>query len=204
VAAGDLTTLASVREFLRIPTAQTDADALLTTLIAQASSVIEQYTSREFAPESTGSQTRTFQYHGGSGILYLIPWDLRSVTLMQIDTETDSPQTLTADEDYFLMPRRAPGGVYEYVELRGLAAGSRAAGAALKPWREVEITGTWGYSAVPDAVKLAANMLVAFWWRQHSAVPGRELAGEGDRFGPVNMPSGVMQLLAPYRVVGFG
>jgi hypothetical protein len=74
----------------------------------------------------------------------------------------------------------------------------------LKPWREVTVTGTWGFAAIPADVVAAANMLVAFWWRNQSTVPGQSLNGEGDRYGPVSMPSAVLQILAPYRVIGFG
>jgi uncharacterized phiE125 gp8 family phage protein len=204
VAAGDLTTLASVREFLRLSDAtQTDMDALLTTFVGQASKAIHRHTGREFAPLSTASQTRIFAYHGG-GRLYFSPYDLRAATSVQIDTDGDSPTTLTADSDYFLFPRNANDGVYEWMELRGFEPSARASNNALKPWREVTIIGTWGFDAVPADVKTAANMLIAFWYRQHSALSGVDLAGEGDRFGPVTWPTAVRQLLDPYRVVGFG
>jgi hypothetical protein len=206
VAAGDLTTLADVRQFVGKPSdsaEQTEDDALLMALIAQASKAIHRYTGREFASTATDPATRVFAYHGG-GRLYLTPYDLRSVTSVQIDTESDNPFTLTADADYFLFPRNAPDGVYEWLELHDLEPASKTSANQTKPWREVEITGTWGFESVPDDVKLAANMQVAFLWRQHSTVPGNDLAGEGDRFGPVNLCSGAMQLLAPYRVVSFG
>lgn len=206
MAAGDLTTLASVREFLRISdSSQTDMDAALTTMIGQASKAIHHHTGREFAPLSTASQARIFEYYGG-GVLFLTPYDAKTVTSVQIDTDSDSPTTLVEDSDYFLKPRGAFQGVYTHIELRGYepAAKSSTAAFASKPWREVTVTGTWGFASVPSDVAVACNMLVAFWYRNHSAPAGRDLANDGDRFGPVNMPTGVMQLLAPYRVLGFG
>lgn len=202
MAAGDLTTLANVRSFLRLPTAQTDGDALLATFITAVSAAIRTYTGREFSATDTGSHTRLFRYFGG-GMLFLDRSDLRSVSAVSIDTETSSSTALVLNEDYFLLPRGARDGVYEAVELRGYATGSHVGG-NIKPWREVSITGLWGFSSVPKDVETAANMYVAHWMRNHSTVPGRDLAGEGDRFGAVNMPSGVMQLLAPYRVIAFG
>lgn len=202
MATGDLTSLANVRSFLRIPDAQTSSDTLLTTLVSQASRAIKKHTGRDFAPDETGSVARVFHYYGG-GLLYFTPFDCRTVTAVSIDTDTDGPLTLTVDDDYTLLPVTVPDGVYECMELKGQYAGSRQAN-GLKSWREVTVTGTWGFASVPADIAVAANMLVAFWYRQHSAVPGSDLAGEGDRFGPVNMPTGVMQLLAPYRVVGFG
>ena len=204
MATGDLTTLASVRELLRTPTAQTDADALLTTLIAQASAMIRMYTGREFASSTgTASATRIFQYFGG-GLLVLDRSDLVSVTSVTIDTETTAPLTLTADEDYYLMPVGGRDGVYDSIELRGIETDARAAGDLVKPWREVTIVGVWGFSAVPADVKLAANLTVAHIYRQLSSVPGNDLAGEGDRYGPVALPSAAMFLLSPYRHIGFG
>lgn len=204
MAAGDLTTLASVREFLRITdAAQTGSDDLLTAFIAQASKAIHRHTGREFAPLSTSPQTRIFTYYGG-GRLYFTPYDLATVTSVQIDTDGSSPTTLTEDEDYYLFPRNVNDGVYEYAELRGCEPAPKSSSNVTRPWREVTIAGTWGFASVPADVKTAANMLVAFWFRQHSTVPGNTLAGEGDRFGPVSWPSGVLQLLASYRVIGFG
>lgn len=206
MAAGDLTDLASVREFLRITDAdQTGADTFLTALIAQASRAIHKHTAREFAPLSTASQTRVFAYHGG-GRLFFTPHDLRAATSVQIDTDSDNPTTLTADEDYYLFPRGASpiDGVYEYMELRGCEPAAKSSSSLVRPWREITVVGTWGFASVPADVKTAANMLIAFWYRQHSTVPGNTLAGEGDRFGPVSWPSGVLQLLASYRVIGFG
>lgn len=204
MAAGDLTDLASVRAFLRITdAAQTGSDTLLTALIAQASRAIHKHTGREFAPLETGSQTRVFAYHGG-GRMYFTPYDARSVTSVEIDTDGDNPTALTVDEDYYLFPRNAPDGVYEHMELRGCEPARKTSANPVRPWREVTVVGTWGFAAVPADVKTAANMLVAFWYRQHSTVPGNTLAGEGDRYGPVSWPSGVLQLLASYRVVGFG
>lgn len=205
MAAGDLTTLTSVRSFLRISdTTQTAQDALLETFITQASKAIRTYCGQDFEPIQTTSTTRVFAYYGG-GRLYFAPHSLRSVTSVAIDTETDTETTLTADSDYFLFPRGgSSGGVYEFVELRGYEPGARLSDNAVKPWREVTITGLWGFEDVPADVVLAANVQVAWMYRNFSAPPGQDLAGEGDRFGPVGMPSGVRMLLEPYRIVGFG
>lgn len=203
MSAGDLTTLASVREFLRIPDAQTDMNGVLQSFITQASKAIHRYTGREFAPLSTAPQTRIFEYYG-RGYLYFTPYDLQSASLVRIDTDGDTPTTLEADNDYFLKPRNTPLGVYEYMELRSLEPPIKTSSRPFKPWRQITITGTWGFPSVPEDVKAAANMMIAFWYRNQSALPGRDLGSEGDRFGPVNMPTAVMQLLAPYRVIGFG
>ncbi len=204
MAAGDITTLEDVRSFLRITDAeQTGSDTLLSSLITQASRAIHRHTAREFVATETGSQTRVFAYYGG-GRLYFTPYDLREVTTVEIDTDSSTGTTLTEGSDFFLFPRNAPDGVYEYMELRGYEPATKTSDNVTKPWREVMVTGTWGFESVPEDVVAAAHMLIAFWYRQHSTVPGNTLAGEGDRYGPVSWPSGVLQLLSPYRVIGFG
>ena len=203
MAQGDLTTLASVREFLRLSDAtQTDMDALITTLITQASDAIKDYCGREFAAQSTASQTRVFEYRGG-GLLWFAPYDLQTCTSVAIDSHTSTPITLTLNEDYYLKPRNKDSGVWEALELVGYEPATRSSATVRRPWREVSIVGVWGFATVPDAVKLAANERVGWLYRQHSAVPGNDLAGQGDRFGAVLMPSSVMALLSRYRVQAF-
>lgn len=207
MAATDLTTLDSVREFLRLSDdVQDDMNGLLEAFIAQASRAIHEYTQRELAPASTASQSRIFRYVGG-GYLYFHPFDLRAATTVQIDTETDSPTTLVAGSDYHLgsPSRYQQHGCYEYMELRGFGPALRSSAMDYKPWREVTITGTWGFASVPVDVKLAANMLVAWYYRQYSTIPGGDFETMGERYGgPTAWPTAVMQLLSPYRIVAFG
>lgn len=201
---GDLTSLESVRRFLNMTDeTQTDADDLLGVLITQASKAIHTHTAREFSSVETGSATRVFAYYGG-GRLFMTPFDLRAATEVQIDTDSDNPTTLVEGTDYVLFPRSARNGVYEFLELRSCEPGAKSSGDVVKPWREVMVTGTWGFEEVPSDVVAACHMLVAFWFRQHTTTPGVSLEGEGDRYGPVSMPSAVLQILAPYRVIGFG
>ena len=206
MAAGDLTTLAEVRAFLRLSDpSQTDMDTLLTALITQASAAIKRYTMREFTATASGT-ARKFRYFGGGTLWFHSegPYDLQSASSVTIDSETASPQTLTVDEDYFLVPRNAPLGVYEGMELRNLAPYGRSSANDYRPWRQVTVTGTWGMASVPDDVELACQMQVAYLYRQHSTVPGRDLGGEGERFGPMMWAPGVVQALSPYRVIGTG
>jgi hypothetical protein len=200
---GDLTTLANVREFLRLTDAtQNDMDALLSSFITQASDAIKDYCGREFKALSTASQARVFEYRG-NGMLYFAPYDLQTCTSIVIDTHTTNPTTLTANEDYYLKPRNKDAGVWEGIELVGFEPASRSSLNVRRPWREVTVTGVWGFPTVPDAVRLACNQLVAWLYRQHSTVPGNDLAAQGDRYGAVLMPTSVLALLARYRVQSF-
>lgn len=207
MAAGDLTTLAEVRAFMRLSdSSQTDMDTELTALITQASAAIKQYTMREFIATSAGT-VRKFRYFGGGTLWFHLEgaYELQSATAVSIDSETGSPQTLTADSDYFLLPRNGTtGGTYTGMELRNLGPSSRSSDRDYRPWRQVSVTGTWGMASVPDDVELACQMQVAYLYRQHSSVPGRTLENDGERFGPMYWAPGVVQALSPYRVHSTG
>lgn len=203
MATGDLTTLASVREFLRISdSSQTDMDANLESLITSASYAIKRYTGRQFSDAGTPASAKVFDYYGG-GFLHFAPYDLQTLTSVQIDTDGDTPTTLTQDDDFFLKPVDKRDGAWEGMQLRGLSPSVRTT-QDYRPSREVTVTGVWGMPSVPTEVALATKMLVGWWYRQFSAPPGNELRGEGDRFGPVAWPTAVLQLLAPYRVAAVG
>lgn len=204
MAAGDLTTLASVREYLQLSAGQTDTDALLSTFITQASQAIMRWTGREFAPQSAAT-TRKFRYEGG-GVLRLAPYTLASsvTPTITIDTDGSTPSNtaLTVD-DYRLEPRNAPDGVYTHIELRNFGPSARTSSVDYWRSRQVSITGTWGYASVPDDVKLAANIAVGFLMRNHSALPAHDLGEDmPTRFGTVVLPTGALRLLDHYRVIG--
>lgn len=200
-AGSELTTVAAVREYLQLPDAQTDQDALIQTLITQASVAIMRYTGRQFAPATTAVDVK-FPYARGA-YLQLAPYDLRSATDIAIDTDTDSPTTLTTD-DYRLLPVTNPDGTYTAVQLRGFSLAPHSSAIDFEDYREVTITGDWGFSAVPTDVAMATNIMVGWLLRQHSTIPGMGAESLGDRFGPVAWPTAVKQLLDHYRIIAVG
>lgn len=199
MAAGDLTTLASVREFMNLSSGQTATDVSLGSLVTQASAAICRYAGREFAPASSAATARKFRYEGG-GYLFFAPYDLQTTTLVRIDTEGAAPTDLTAADDYVLLPLNAPQGVYTHMEMRNLGPASQTSARDYTPSRQITITGTWGFSTVPDDVKLAANITCAWLMRNHAAMPGKDLGVDADRFGPAALPSSVKRLLEHYTV----
>jgi hypothetical protein len=177
-------------------------DTTLEDLITTASYAVKRYTGRQFSDAGTPASAKIFDYYGG-GFLPFAPFDLQTLTSVQIDTDGSSPTTLTEDDDFFLKPVDKRDGVWEGMQLRGLSPSEQTT-QDYRPSREVTVTGVWGMPSVPSEVAMATRMLVGWWYRQHSAPPGNELRGEGDRFGPVAWPTGVLQLLAPYRVASVG
>lgn len=189
-----LTTLVNVRQMLLKPTADTAQDTLLENLINRASKAILNYTQREFAPV-TASVARSFWYRGGS-VLDLGPYDLRSLTLFQLDTETATPTTLVA-ADYRLLPEPSLGGTYQWIELPNFEVVDKPG----KPTaRKATITGAWGFSAVPADVEHACLVTAAIWMRRDAAAFTTTFSLDEDRLErPEALPSGVKGLLNPWR-----
>jgi hypothetical protein len=197
MASQDLTTLAQVREHQqRTDSTNTTQDALIGDLITVASDLIMEYTQREFAPTST-STARTYRYDG-RGVLNLAPDDARSVTLVRIDTDTTSPTTLEADTQYKLWPTRSKHAVYSHLHLIGIDVPNVTTRSG-PSYREVEVTGTWGWSAIPTPVERACIMLVMELLSRTSNWKNADMdALMPGGSGPV-IPLHVRTMLAPYK-----
>lgn len=178
MAAQDLTTLSAVRSFLQKPVADTAQDTIIGSLITRASDAIMRYTQREFAP-ITASTARTF-LSDERGYLSLSPYDLRSVTLVRMDTDTASPVTLTTDE-YRLRPVPSGSGTYTHVLLNPTSGHPSTRFAD----RTIEITGAWGFAAIPTDVEHACILTVAEWLRAEVSAFSNAFAEESS---PPNSP----------------
>jgi hypothetical protein len=125
---------------------------------------------RVFMPRSTGIPTRPdwaesenpWKYGGLSRTLYFDA-PLVSVTTIKIDEDKDgvfSDETALAATDYELLPRNAALGPepapYTAMELTQWGAKN-----AFTPGARVEVTGIWGWPAVPERVKRACIHLTA-------------------------------------------
>lgn len=211
-ASQDLCTVAQVREYMMRTTGQnTDNDALIQSEITRVSDAIMVYTGHEFVTLfGTGNNatpkvydgvgTRHFEHAGG--MLILAPYTLRSLTSITMDTDGTSPANtvLTADQ-YRLRPVNNRDGVYTQVQLRGFAPAPRTSYLDYRPTRELTITGTWGYPAVPNNVVEAAICTVAFQLRDGAFI-GQDFEGDASRYGSVMFPTKALNLLASYHIRG--
>jgi hypothetical protein len=193
-----LTSLESFREHAQISDAtDTAQDALIETLIDSVSHAIQIYTSREFVPPGSTAVARSFRYNGG-GVLELSPYDVRSVTQVRVDTDTDNPRTLASSE-YRLAPLPAPDGVYQQLHLRTVRVGPTTT-EQYPVYRVVEVTGVWGFAAVPKNVELAANITLQYVLRTTSQYMSDEFDQTAGLAGArVVIPGAARDLLAPYR-----
>ena len=188
----DLTTLSAVRSFMQINAADTEQDAEMSRLITRASQEIIREFEREFAP-ATASAAREFEYDG-DGWLNLAPYDLRSVSLVRIDTDSSPVTTLTTDE-YRLFPYPNPHGVFTDLRLQ-VWGGSPTRFRN----RRVEITGAWGFATVPSDVEHWCIITVATWIRRDAAAFSTTFRLEDDRLErPEALPAAVRAGLGHYR-----
>lgn len=198
-AAGDLTTLSAVKAALE--TESDERDDLIAQYITRASYAIMRWARREFAPAGSVDEARTFVYRGG-GFLDLAPYDLRSATTVQIDTDGTSPTTLTVGNDYALRP------------LNGATVASRLwlpnstllRSSGWGSQRVVTITGRWGWPSVPPDVEQACVVTVTSWLRRDIAALRVDTVDEPRGIAPdptmtYALPGAARRLLEPYRLV---
>lgn len=189
-------TLAEVKAALRIPNADTIDDTLLETAVESASRLVDGFCQRSF-------------YSAGSAVRYFSPEsldlceldDLISITSLETSTNVDGTfdRTWTATE-YQLEPLNnkvdgLTGWPYTRVRVvRGLFFPVYNSDASVK------VTGTWGWSAVPIAVKQATMIQASRIFKRLDSPLGVLSAPDlgyirvGSRLDP-----DVQQLVEPYR-----
>lgn len=168
----DLVTLSEVRAILGIDPTNTRDDAAYTALIPGASDLIKSYTERSFG-DSVVTEERTFDYDGSG---YLDIDDATDITLVKLAYPYGAPDITLTTDDWKPMPsRRADAPVYTYIDMpayvgavwgspemgfaNNLDVYARERGSYGIPPR-IKVTGTWGWTTVPEDIKLAAAWLV--------------------------------------------
>lgn len=179
-------------------------DTPLEDAIETASRQIDKHTGRRFWKDSSGV-ARTFSA-SWSDCLY-IP-DLVSVTSVKTDDNDDRTyETTWASTDYDLEPTDGiMDGItgWPYTRIRARTDSVSLSRTFPTTRLGVEITGVWGWNAVPDDIKTACLLLTARLFRRKDAPFGQ--SGSPD-IGVVTLPSqdpDVKRLLAPYRRITVG
>jgi hypothetical protein len=204
-----LVSLSRAREWVLRDITADSQDSLLAFCINAASQAIINFTEREFQP--TDNDTRTINYDG-EGVLNLTPWELRSVTNLDLvlDGQTVG-QTLT-DRFYKLEPaQKTPERTY--LNIRVADSGwwpMLAFNQSIWRWPtfgggyQATITGNWGIGQVPADVEMACLVTVDDAYRNPGSVTsfaqgGGFVAGE-PLSGPIgSIPLGARRLLLPYK-----
>lgn len=191
-------TLAEVKAALRI----TDSidDTLLETAVESASRLVDGFAGRNF-------------YAGGTAVRYFTPEDrivceiddLVSLTSLQVsaDLDDDFDQTWAA-ADYQLEPLNGKvDGLTGWPATRIRAVGAYIFGTNIGE-ASVKVTGTWGWSAVPIAIKQATIIQASRIFKRLDSPLGVLSSPDlgyirvGTRLDP-----DVQQLVEPYRLTRF-
>lgn len=187
-----------VRAFLQKPEADTEQDEIIKSLCSAVGPVFANFCEREFEPPDNDPElARTFEYRGG-GYLSLAPFDLRELTQVRIDVDEDSPTVLASEE--FRLPAPTREGTATYIRLAPYLIHSRSR------WQQrlVEVTGKWGFAAVPADVKQAAIVTVAIWLKRDvSAFTTTFNIDEARIERPEALPGAAARMLFPYKRQGY-
>ena len=182
-ASGNLCSVSDVKQHLGLGDAT--HDAFLSALVASASEAIENYCRRKFAA------TQHTEYHDGMGSALLL-LDQHPVTEVSdlrqdLDRDFDAAEPISPD-DYVVYPRE------------GLL--QRVSGIFHRGLRNVRVTYTAGYAAIPTDVARACVMLVAEWFnRARQGADGIEQESLGEyaaTYAADGLPRRVLQMLTPY------
>lgn len=195
MAAQDLTTLTEAKAWLGIT--DTSQDGRLAQLITAGSVTVSQYSQREFV-SLLGTGTRNFALKR-DGLVTFGPYDLQSASLVQIDTDGAVTATTLDASQYQLGPVDAPYGVYGSLRFYTFTVGP-----ILRQWagsipRQVSVTGTWGFPAVPADVEQATLITVAKWFKRDQVAWTNEYPVPQGPSDGQNLPYDARMLLQPYK-----
>lgn len=148
----------------RLGLTSSDNDAMLTAALDTASREIEQHTLRVFTPTSAGT-SRVFAAEDWYRLDLGDFNDLTTLTTLATDADGDGVyETTWAATDYELWPVNASSypEARPYETIRAVGAQLFPVAASIMARRHlVQVTGTWGWSATPAAVKEACLLLAA-------------------------------------------
>lgn len=172
-----------------------DRDDAIDDLINAASRWIIDTAEQEFAP-SIDDETRRIEYRG-DGLISVVPYSLRSVSEVSIDPDDSA----TAPSAYRLRsaPKGRRAGVHSAIVLSGrYAAAGGVAGVGF-----VDVTGDWGWAAVPADIARACRRLVEMWFTAEIAFASDGYEGDQVRV-PMGVPLDVRDLVESYRQTRIG
>lgn len=195
--ADDYITSAALKATLTL-TGETYADADVAAAITAASRAIDESCNRRFWDDADANQVR--HYTPTSNSLVLID-DVVTVTSVKTDTAGDYSYatTLVADTDFLLEPFNAVDDSRPYTALR---ANPRTGYVFYRYPKWVQVTGKFGWSAVPAAISQATTIHAARLLKRSREAPfGVTSLGGLDGVGVrvVRFDPDVEALINPYR-----
>jgi hypothetical protein len=174
-------------------------DGALQSVLDATDQLINNYCDTKLGFGTTSSQTR---YYTADNLLYVLTDPIVTVTSLQTDDDGDGTYEITwSATDYILAPRNAATDGRPYTEIDTNIQDTR-----LFPtgYLGVKVIGTFGWAAVPSAVKQAALIQAGAVWSSRTAPFG--VIGSQDLGGVMRMSRALhpeaQVLLEPYRLRG--
>jgi uncharacterized phiE125 gp8 family phage protein len=178
--AGEPVSLAEAKDFLRV--AHNDDDATVAALVAGARQEIETQTRRALMMQVW---RLTRDVWPASGVVPLLPAPLRALMAVRVYDGDGHAQAL--DLQSFDVDTAGAPAMLAFA--RGMPAPGRRAGGI-----EIDIECGYGAAAdVPEPLRQAVRLLVAHWYENRALI-----AASGE---VASVPSSVLALIAPYRVL---
>lgn len=189
-------TAAELRTYGGISSA--DDDALLTSLIARTTAMVENYVGFTFEASADTTQYLDADDVRNGGDVHgrdlIFPTWCYSIT-----TVTNGDDTTVAAANYVKIPRTAP---HYAIRLKRSAALVWEADDDADTEQVIEVAGRWGYSTTPPADIVHATLRLALWLyrqRDNSMDVDRPILAEGVMVLPGQWPSDVLHILDSYR-----
>lgn len=183
-AIGSYVTAALFKEQVGITS--TDDDTLLGKAADRVNAFIEGPAGCRQVLAPIGSATYLYDGDGGRYLYLPAPpasepaiGGLRATTLVEVKPTTDGTFETLASTDYFLRNRAPGAGPYRYLLLSDTPAGTYTTWP--KGIGTVRITGTAGWTAIPDDITQMALGIMQRWWNLRSS--GYQTVGGVDAAG---------------------
>jgi len=160
------TSLVDVKNMTDITDTADDTDLLMA--IAAVNAELTQKVGVFLGPSTDSS--RILDGRDMVGGLLWVPGGIRTATAMTIASATGGTQTTAATADWRLGPASwtlRTGQPYSYIEFLDVVAGSWSY--FPRALRNVTVTGTFGYAAVPENAAAIARMVVMRMWADRNA-----------------------------------
>lgn len=163
----DLITLAEYKELAGLQAADTRKDSQISALIPGVSRAVRNFTGRQFEISGGLASSRTFAYDG-SGILDIDD----CVTVTSLATDAGVPgQTYNLDDNSWVLMPQSDEVSYYVLILGGPFSGSWSGEMGFRNNLDnyefsgrmpmVTVTATWGWTAIPEDVKLATYWTIS-------------------------------------------
>ncbi len=146
-------------------------DEYLDTLLAAAREAIDKHTGQNFLETNTD----VIRYFDGNGTKVLAIDEATAITLVRVDINLDNTWsiTLVEDVDFTLYPLNTQP--KNSMVIRSI---SKLLNVFPNQPRAVEVTGTWGYSQIPDLVAQAACCTAGRWFKRKDK-DYKDITGDG-------------------------